>query len=271
MTTSTESNIDSNSPIAFFDSGVGGLTVLNKVKKILPNENYIYYGDTLHVPYGEKTKEQLLNYSDDILKFFESKGCKAVVMACNTTSSVIYDDIKDKYNLKLYPIVQSVSEILAKEPISRLGVFATSATINSNVYPREISKYNSEMKVFGQHCPKWVSIVENNTLTDIESVAIIKSDLDKMLKNNPEKIVLGCTHYPFLLKILSKFAPSDMFIDPAIPFAEFIKNDLAKSNLLNTSTAKKTEEFYVSSDPVKFKKSAKMFYDLKENPKLLTF
>ena len=140
-------------------------------------------------------------------------------------------------------------------------------------FGEKIARYfgNSEMKVFGQHCPKWVSIVENNTLTDIESVAIIKNDLDKMLKNNPEKIVLGCTHYPFLLKILSKFAPSDMFIDPAIPFAEFIKNDLAKSNLLNTSTAKKTEEFYVSSDPVKFKKSAKMFYDLKENPELLTF
>ena len=119
MTTLTKSNFDSDAPIAFFDSGVGGLTVLNKVKKILPNENYIYYGDTLHVPYGEKTKEQLLESSDKILKFFEQKGCKAVVMACNTTSSVIYDDIKNKYNLKLYPIVQSVAEILAKEPIER--------------------------------------------------------------------------------------------------------------------------------------------------------
>lgn len=271
MTTLTKSNFDSDAPIAFFDSGVGGLTVLNKVKKILPNENYIYYGDTLHVPYGEKTKEQLLEYSDKILKFFEQKGCKAVVMACNTTSSVIYDDIKNKYNLKLYPIVQSVAEILAKESIERLGVFATSATINSNVYPKEIAKYNSTMSVFGQHCPDWVGIVENNTISDLDSILVIKNDLDMMLKNEPQKIVLGCTHYPFLLKTLSKFAPEKLFIDPAIPFAEFIKNDLEHSNLLNKSNNKSFEEFYVSSEPIKFQKAAKMFYNLKSVPKLLTF
>ena len=271
MTTLTKSNFDSKSPIAFFDSGVGGLTVLNKVKKILPNENYIYYGDTLHVPYGEKSKEQLLEYSDKILKFFEERNCKAVVMACNTTSSVIYEDIKDKYNLKLYPIVQSVAEILAKQSIDRLGIFATSATINSKVYPTEIAKYNSNMQVFGQHCPEWVGIVENNTIADLNSILTVKNDLDTMLKNNPQKIVLGCTHYPFLLKTLSKFAPEEMFIDPAIPFAELIKSDLEKNNLLNTSNDKSTEEFYVSFEPVKFQKAAKMFYNLKSTPKLLTF
>ena len=120
MTTSNKLNSDS--PIAFFDSGIGGLTVLNKVKKVLPNESFIYYGDTVHMPYGEKTKEQLLEYSDNIFRFFEEKGCKAVVMACNTTSSVIYNDVKGKYNFKLYPIVQSVAEILSKLNISRLIV-----------------------------------------------------------------------------------------------------------------------------------------------------
>ena len=250
-------SIDNNAPIAFFDSGVGGLTVLNKVKKILPNENFIYFGDTLHVPYGEKTKEQLLEYSDDIIKFFESKGCKAVVMACNTTSSVIYDDICGKYNVKLYPIVQSVAKILAHYPIERLGVFATKATISSNVYPREIAKYNPNMQVFGHHCPKWVSIVENNSLKDIESIADIKADLDEMMKFNPQKIVLGCTHYPF--------------VDPAIDFANYIKSDLENNNLLNDGKEGHYEEFYVSSNPNKFRESSKMFYNLKQAPKLLTF
>lgn len=271
MIISKNSDNYSNSQIAFFDSGVGGLTVYNKVKKILPNENYIYYGDTLHVPYGEKSKEQLLEYSDNILKFFEKKHCKAVVMACNTTSSVIYDDICNKYDFKLYPIVQSVAEILSTLSIKKLGVFATSATINSNVYPREISKYNKNIQVFGQHCPKWVNIVENNTLSELDSIATVKEDLEKMLRNNPDKIVLGCTHYPFLLKILSKFAPEDLFIDPAIPFAQYIKNDLEKANLLNKSEEKPTEEFYVSSEPEKFKIASKMFYELKEKPRLLTF
>lgn len=264
-------SIDNNAPIAFFDSGVGGLTVLNKVKKILPNENFIYFGDTLHVPYGEKTKEQLLEYSDDIIKFFESKGCKAVVMACNTTSSVIYDDICGKYNVKLYPIVQSVAKILAQYPIERLGVFATKATISSNVYPREIAMYNPNMQVFGHHCPKWVSIVENNSLKDIESIADIKADLDEMMKFNPQKIVLGCTHYPFLLDILSKFQPQDLFVDPAIDFANYIKSDLENNNLLNDCKEGHYEEFYVSSNPNKFRESSKMFYNLKQAPKLLTF
>ena len=125
----TLKNIDNNAPIAFFDSGIGGLTVLNKVKAILPDEKFLYYGDTLHMPYGEKTKEQLLEYSDNIFKFFETKGAKAVVMACNTTSSVIYEDVKDKYNFKLYPIVQSVSKILADLDVTTLGIFATRATI----------------------------------------------------------------------------------------------------------------------------------------------
>lgn len=271
MTTLSNNNFDTDSPIAFFDSGIGGLTVLNQVKKILPNENYIYYGDTAHVPYGEKTKEQLLAYSADILKFFEQKHCKAVVMACNTTSSVIYDEIKNKYNFKLYPIVQSVAKILSSLPIERLGVFATRATINSEVYPREISKYNTNMKVFGQHCPDWVNIVEHNLLTDIKSLAIVKSDLDRMLENNPDKIVLGCTHYPFLIKLLSKFADENLFIDPAISFAEFIKEDLEHDGLLNLSSAEKYEEFYVSSCPDRFKASSKMFYSLKKQPELLTF
>lgn len=267
----TSNKIDTQSPIAFFDSGVGGLTVLNKVKKILPNENYLYYGDTLHVPYGEKTKDELLEYSDNIIKFFESKNCKAVVMACNTTSSVIYDSIKDKYNVKLYPIVQSVAELLSTLPIERLGVFATRATIASGVYEREIHKYNSKMQIFGQHCPNWVHIVENNTLNKSESIEIVKSDLEKMLNYNPQKIVLGCTHYPFLLDTLANFAPKDLFIDPADMFANYIKLDLEKQILLNTSNDSTYEEFYVSSEPEKFKVASKLFYEIKNEPKLLTF
>ncbi len=268
---STLSKLDSNSPIAFFDSGVGGLTVLNKVKKLLPNEKFIYYGDTLHVPYGEKTKAELLDYSAKILKFFEEKQCKAVVMACNTTSSVIFDEINGKYNFKIYPIVQSVTQLLSELPIERLGVFATRATITSNVYPREIEKYNKKMKVFGQHCPEWVNIVEKNTLTNPDSVAIIKSDLDKMMLNNPQKIVLGCTHYPFLLNVLSHFVNKDLFIDPATHFAEYIKLDLEKNNLINDATTERFEDFYVSSNPEQFKNAAKMFYNLNEQPKFLAF
>jgi len=252
--------LKNNSPIGFFDSGVGGLTVLKEIKKLMPNEDFIYFGDTLHVPYGDKTKEQLLSYSEEILKFFEQKGCKAVVMACNTTSSTIYEDIKEKYDFKLYPVVQSVGKILAQLDIERLGIFATKATINSGAYQREIAKYNDKMQVYGQYCPQWVKIVENNLSDTAESVDTIKNDLDKMLENNPQKIVLGCTHYPYLLPVLTKFAPKEMFIDPAKYLAQFVKDDLTKSNLLKNNTAEHYEKFYVSAEPEKFKNSSKMFY-----------
>lgn len=268
--TTLSKNLDCNSSIAFFDSGIGGLTVLNKVKKVLPEESFMYYGDTLHMPYGEKSKEQLLEYSDKIFKFFESKGCKAVVMACNTTSSVIYEDVKGKYNFKLYPIVQSVAEILAKSGVNRLGIFATRATIESRAYEKEIAKYSPDIKVFGQFCPQWVHFVEENSMNLSDNIAVIKADLDRMLQNKPDKIVLGCTHYPFLLAVLSKFAPRELFIDPAESFARFIKEDLAKANLLSTSNDR-FEAFYVSSNPQNFKSSSKMFYDVKDLPELLTF
>ena len=252
--------LNNNSPIGFFDSGVGGLTVLKEVKKLLPNEDFIYFGDTLHVPYGDKTKEQLLSYSKNILKFFEEKGCKAVVMACNTTSSTIYEDIKDKYNFKLYPVVQSVAKVLAELDIERLGIFATKATIISGAYEKEISKYNENMQVFGQYCQQWVGIVENNLVNNPESIEIIKNDLEQMSKNNPQKIVLGCTHYPYLLPILTKFAPMDLFIDPAKYLARFVKDDLEKSELIKDKNVEHFEEFYVSSEPDKFKTSSKIFY-----------
>lgn len=270
MTTSNK--MDKNSPIAFFDSGVGGLTVLNKVKKILPRENYLYFGDTAHMPYGEKSKQELLEYSQDIFRFFEEKGAKAVVMACNTTSSVIYEQVKDSYSFKLYPIVQSVARILASLPVDRLGIFATRATIDSGAYQREIAKYNPQMKVYGQHCPQWVHIVEENSVNSLQSINTVKADLDLMLKNNPEKIVLGCTHYPFLTDVLSKFAPRGMFIDPALDFAQYIKDDLANSGLLNDRNCDdNTEEFYVSSNPENFRKASAMFYDIKNLPELLQF
>ena len=129
--------------MAFFDSGVGGLTVFEKVKRLLPNENTLYFGDTKNMPYGEKTEEQLIEYADKIFKFFETQNAKAVIMACNTTSAT-YEKLKDNYNFKIYPIIQSVcSTIAGQNNIKKLGVIATPATINSHAYSREIAKYNS--------------------------------------------------------------------------------------------------------------------------------
>jgi len=279
---------------------------LEKVKRILPNENYLYFGDLKNIPYGEKTQEQLVEFADDIFKFFERQGAKAVVMACNTTSATVYDILKDNYNFKIYPIIQSCAKIIAgmnvpqsiptrrcetincgedqenppKQSPSyldeiefsgslKIGVFATNATINSSAYAKELKKYNPDLKVFEIACPEWVKIVEEKTQNAPESIAIVESYLKEMLKNNPDKIILGCTHYPYLLDILSKMAPRELFIDPSVYFADFIKEDLAKNNMLNDSVMSGYEKFFVSANAERFQQASTMFYPVKKIPTLV--
>ena len=248
--------------IGFCDSGVGGLTVYSKFRKILDTEDCTFFGDLKNSPYGNKTKEQLIGYSEKVFNFFESKKVKAVVMACNTTSASTYPVLKEKYGFRIYPIIQSCAKILANMGVKRLGIFATVSTINSGVYESEIHKYNPDIEIFSQSCPEWVNIVESNAQNDYKNIEIIKNDLEKMLLNKPEKIVLGCTHYPYLLDVLSKYASKDMFIDPAEYFVQFIKEDLKSNNLLNPQSKTGKEEFFVSANPNEFKKASGMFYQV---------
>lgn len=253
------------SKIAFFDSGVGGLTVFKRVKDILPNEDYIYFGDLKNIPYGEKSREELIKIADEIFKFLETKDVKAVVMACNTTSANTYEELKDKYGFKIYPITQSGAGVIGQMPIKKIGVFATEATIKSGVYAKELKKYNPSLDVFEMSCPPWVKIVEEKLQDKPESIICIKEYLDKMLEKEPDKIILGCTHYPYLLDILTKFASRELFIDPAQYFAEFIKSDLESNNLLSKNLTG-SEQFFVSANPEGFQKASSMFYPVKKLP-----
>ena len=257
-----------NRPIAFFDSGVGGLTVFAKVKKLLPNENYLYFGDTKNMPYGEKSEKQLIEFADRIFKFFEKQNAKAVVMACNTTSAITYEKLKYNYNFKIYPIIQTVCSTLAGlDGVKSLGVIATPATINSHAYSKGIAKYNKDMKVYELAAPNWVRIVEEHRIHQPQSIEQIKEIFEVMKENNPDKIVLACTHYPYLLDVLKNFLPEDKYIDPAIFFAQSIKNDLEKNNLLGKEPT--YERFYVSSDPENFKIASELFYKLDTLPELV--
>ncbi|MBQ8886835.1 MAG: glutamate racemase [Candidatus Gastranaerophilales bacterium] len=252
----------SNRPIGVFDSGVGGLSVFSQLVKLLPDENYIYFGDTINLPYGSKTQDELVEITRKIFDFFKSKNVKAVVMACNTTSALTYEILKPYYDFKIYPIVQTVAKNIATQGYGRIGVFATQGTINSHAYKREFAKY-SNAQVFEIACPEWVNIVENELQADEKSVENIKMHLDEMLINNPDKIILGCTHYPYLLGVLSKLTSSDKFINPAKSFAEFIYNDLEENNLLCNKMLHE-HKFYVTSNPKQFANASKLFYKVQE-------
>lgn len=253
-----------NSPIGFFDSGVGGLSVYSRFKKVLPNENTLYFGDLAHLPYGNKTQEALVSYARNILNFYSKKNVKAVVIACNTSSAQAYDIIKDEYNFKIYPIIQSCAKVIANFDIKRIGVFATSATVKSGVYTRELKKYKNLLEVKELACPNWVEIVENGKYQDSSAIEDIKSHLDEMLEFAPEKIILGCTHYPYLLPILKNLAPSIEFIDPAEIFVNYIKEDL--KDLLNDSHQIGSEKIFVSAKPESFMEHSKIFYEVKNLP-----
>lgn len=265
--------------IGFFDSGVGGLTVFKALKEIMPNAEYLYFGDLKNIPYGEKSQEELIEIADGIFKFFESKQVDAVVMACNTTSATVYDALKDKYSFKIYPIIQSCAEVIAGMDIRKIGVFATNATTKSHAYSRELKKFNPDLEVFEIACPEWVKIVEEGLQDESESIEIIKKYVDEMMENSPDKIILGCTHYPYLLEVLAKFAEREIFIDPSRYFAEFIlaeekgkrgKEKEMRSDDRNPSTLQpfnlpaKSESFFVSANPEHFKEASKMFYEVKE-------
>ena len=265
---STSNHNLNNRPIGFFDSGVGGLSVYSRFKALLPGESTLYFGDLAHLPYGNKSQSELIGYAREILKFYSKKHVKAVVIACNTSSAQAYDTVKSEFDFKIYPIIQSSAKVIASQNFARLGVFATQATVNSGIYTRELKMYNSNLKVKETACPNWVDIVESGKYKDESAIDDIKMHVNDMLEFKPDRIILGCTHYPYLLPILKKIAPAVSFIDPAEIFAEYIKNDLASSGLLNTSE-KSYEEFYVSANPESFLEHSKLFYNIYKLPYLI--
>ena len=256
-----------NAPIGVMDSGVGGLTVLKSLLRVLPNEDFIYFGDTKNLPYGEKSKQELIKIVADILDFFEEKKVKAVVLACNTTSATAYEELKGKYSFKIYPLIQSVvSQLSMDRNINKVAVMATLATVNSRTYTKEFAKHRSDVQVVEQACPLWVPIVEK-TLVDYDETIIMTKYLKDVLAFEPQKIILGCTHYPYLLDVLSNYANKDLFVNPAPLFADFIKSDLDKLNLLSNASTQSVD-YFASENPQAFIKNAKMFMDITKEPEL---
>lgn len=258
----------SNKIIGVFDSGVGGLTVLKRLAEELPNENYLYFGDTARVPYGEKTKEQLFDIVREILDWYKSKDAKAVIMACNTSSAVVLDDIKNDYNFPIFGLIQPTAEYVAYSNAERIGVIATTATATSQAYSKAINKLNPEIKVFETACPGLVEIVESNKIETYEAKKLVIKYVMPLLEKEVDKIILGCTHYPYLREIINTLTnDKEKLIDPAEHLALKVAEDLTMADLLN-DTSKGRIEYYVSSNAPMFAEVGRHFYkdcrDVKE-------
>ena len=255
----------SNKPIGVFDSGVGGLSILKELVTLMPYDDFIYLGDTKNLPYGNKTKEEIINFGRKTINFFKSKGVETVVMACNTSSALAYDTLTREFpETKIFSLIASCASEIAKN--NNLTIMATEGTVKSGKYEEEIKKHNKNAKVTSLACHDFVRIVENKLYDDKKCIEYVYSMLDEALAKNPEKIVLGCTHYPYLIPIFSKKVDKNIFINPAKIFAEVVKSYF--KNPIITHNKGETE-FYVTNDPDAFIQSAKVFYEINEEVRLI--
>lgn len=226
-----------NRPIGVFDSGVGGLTVVREIFNILPNEKIIYFGDTKNLPYGSKSKKDVLKFSIDIINFFKMQNVKSVVIACNTVSSNCYKDLKYIfYGLPLFEIIApAISATIKATKTNNSLIIATNLTLKSNKYQSCLRLLNNKLNVFSKACPLFVPIVEEGLFDTNIAYETAKFYLSCFNKKNIDTITLGCTHYPLLAECIKNvFDNKITIVNPAIEMAKNLKFFLQNNNMLNS-------------------------------------
>ena len=241
-------------PIGVFDSGVGGLTVVREIMRQIPNENIVYFGDTARVPYGSKSKETIITFSKQITQFLRSKNVKAIVVACNTASALAVEVLQQENDIPIIGVVKPGAKTAALTTKNcKIGVIATEATVNSNIYDQYLRKMNDNIQVYSKACPLFVPLVEENWLYDSVTIEIAERYLSELMGYGIDTLVLGCTHYPLLRHTLQKVVGDQVqLVNPAFETASTLKQVL-ESKGLNRLETKNEHKFYVSDGSDKFK------------------
>ena len=257
-------NLTASQPIGVFDSGVGGLTVASAIQYVLPDETIIYFGDTAHLPYGDKSKESVAHYSKGIADFLIQKQCKVIVVACNTASAVAYDELKLHVGdraLVLDVIDPVVKELANKKKSAKVGVIGTKGTILSGTYEEKIWREDRQAQVASLATPLFVPMIEEGFVYDDISNAIIRAYLSNEKLKALDYLILGCTHYPIIKNQIRKFYEFNVeVLDSAQLVSNHLKELLKREHLVN-ETGKAGNKFYVSDYTDYFKKIAKMFFE----------
>lgn len=254
-----------NLPIGIFDSGIGGLTVAHALKEKLPNESIIYFGDTEHLPYGEKSAEALRNYSKKITQFLLEKNCKCIVIACNSASSVAFDVVKKTVkNIPVFNVIDPVIEKVSNSCNScKVGVIGTKATISSNIYKNKLNAKCPRAVVTALATPLLAPMIEEKFIGGDISKKIIANYLSNKKLQEIDQLILACTHYPLIYKeIRDYFKGEVIIINSTNIVAEHIASELKNKTLLNNQFKPKYK-FYVSNYTKAFEKSARFFFQEK--------
>ena len=248
-------------PIGFFDSGIGGLTVVKSVSRLLPNENIIYFGDTARVPYGSKSNDTVIEYSIQAANFLLRKNVKLLVVACNTASAIALKELRRFLTIPVIGMIEPGAKMAAQTTKNnKIGVIGTRATINNKAYTNELQRLNSKLKIFDSPCPLFVPLAEEGWIKNKATELIAKEYLLPLKEKEIDTLIMGCTHYPILYEIIQKVVGKKVqLIDSGSPASYLVENYLSGRGLLNNSNQIGMSEFYVSDIPSKFKEVAENF------------
>jgi glutamate racemase len=250
-----------NSPIGVFDSGIGGLTVLSEIKKLLPNENFVYLGDTARVPYGTKSSRTVLTYSQINSKFLVSKGIKLLVVACNTSSAVALPSLRRDLEIPIIGVIEpGARKAVSTTATGIVGVIGTPSTIKSGAYKKAIENISPDVEVFSKACPLFVPLAEEGWTDGEIAELAAKTYLRPLRDSGIDVLILGCTHYPLLKTTIQKVVGDGVtLIDSAEETAIEIKRILNDTESLNDNSSKTQQEFYLTDVSESFINTAGRF------------
>lgn len=246
-------------PIGFLDSGLGGLSVVREVKKILPSESIEYFADNLRQPYGEKRLPELIKYTLQIINFLLNKKIKVCVIACNTATAASLTQAKNIFNIPIIGVIQpAVRDAIRKTSNNRIGVIATEFTTKNRAYPEEIRKIATHIEVFTNFCPEFVPLVEAGKFNAPETYEVAREYLKPLKEAQIDTLILGCTHYSFLKKVISEImGPEVILIDPAVSTSLILKEILSQKENIKEE-GKSEENYYTTGSPEKVERITKI-------------
>ena len=246
---------NSQQAIGVFDSGLGGLTVLKYLLKWLPNEQFIYLGDLENLPYGNKSKEKIINYSIKCAQFLESKNVKAIIIACNTASSYAANKLKTISKIPIFDVISPCINQIIDSQTNKIAILGTEKTIESKIYYNTIKKSNKNIKIYNKACPLFVPIVEEGLEGTKISQSIVNYYLKEIKSKKIQKLILGCTHYPILIKDLENYFDYKIEILHSGPIIGKMMTNLFKEN----NKKEQTISYYVTDLPDRFQKLGNKF------------
>ena len=252
-----------NSPIGIFDSGIGGITVFNSIKKLLPKEDIIYFSDNLNSPYGNKPIETIKKISFNNTQWLLDNGCKLIVVACNTATTNSISDLRNKFNIPFVGIEPAIKPAAMKTKTGKIGVLATKGTLSSDLFNTTSIDYASNIEILEKNGDGLVELIENGIFEGIEIENLLHKHLDFMINKKIDHLVLGCTHYPFLIKVLSELLPSSIkIIDSGEAVAKQTKSLLINKKIENKSNQGKYS-FYYNGDSASLNKVLNHKFEIK--------